>query len=478
MAGVSDADVLNGQKNAMLAIGAALQAILGSGPWFDGLACTPGSGLNISLAPGSVFQQLVTDATGYGSLGTDAAYTTKGGLVRTTSSFACPAPTTAGQSINYLVEGQYQDVDGGSTLLPYYDSANPSIPYSGPANDGIPQTTVRQAVCALRIKAGSAAATGSQTTPAPDAGWSGLWAITVPYGATSITSGEIALYPGAPFITLKLPQIPPYLVNLVQSFNGRGGVVTLSSSDVVAALGFTPANKAGDTFTGPVSGPTPASGDSSTKLATTAFINASLGSFRMVEALYGTVGAITFTTPANIVGAAFVIVTGGGGGSGGSTSTVGGAGGGAGGTVQTLLTLTSGQVVTGAVGAGGTAGASGAIGGAGGPSSFGAITANGGGGGQGGPSFSAGGAPGYGSGGDLIIQGGFGVDGMIGNNNSPWAIGGASFWGGGGRAGDAGGLPGSAYGAGGGGTYGAAGAGAAGAPGVIVVRYWTFTPGG
>jgi hypothetical protein len=38
----------------------------------------------------------------------------------------------------------------------------------------------------------------------------------------------------------------------VDSFNGRSGVVTLSYADAIAAIGYTPANKAGDTFTGPV----------------------------------------------------------------------------------------------------------------------------------------------------------------------------------------------------------------------------------
>jgi len=39
---------------------------------------------------------------------------------------------------------------------------------------------------------------------------------------------------------------------LVASFNTRTGAVTLTSGDVTTALTFTPANKAGDTFTGPV----------------------------------------------------------------------------------------------------------------------------------------------------------------------------------------------------------------------------------
>lgn len=38
----------------------------------------------------------------------------------------------------------------------------------------------------------------------------------------------------------------------VSSFNGRNGVVTLLSSDVTTSLTFTPANKAGDTFTGKI----------------------------------------------------------------------------------------------------------------------------------------------------------------------------------------------------------------------------------
>ena len=36
----------------------------------------------------------------------------------------------------------------------------------------------------------------------------------------------------------------------VSSFNSRTGAVTLSSTDVTGALGYTPANRAGDTFSG------------------------------------------------------------------------------------------------------------------------------------------------------------------------------------------------------------------------------------
>jgi hypothetical protein len=42
---------------------------------------------------------------------------------------------------------------------------------------------------------------------------------------------------------------------LVSSFNGRLGAVTLTSADVGTALGYTPANRAGDTFTGAIVAP-------------------------------------------------------------------------------------------------------------------------------------------------------------------------------------------------------------------------------
>jgi hypothetical protein len=51
----------------------------------------------------------------------------------------------------------------------------------------------------------------------------------------------------ADWVELKSPTAP------VSSFNSRTGAVTLTSGDVTGALTFTPANKAGDTFTGLVS---------------------------------------------------------------------------------------------------------------------------------------------------------------------------------------------------------------------------------
>ncbi|GAB7453276.1 hypothetical protein OUHCRE13_29020 [Enterobacter roggenkampii] len=114
--------------------------------------------------------------------------------------FTLTAPSTSGYSINYLIQATYADVDGGSTVLPYYNAANPSVAWSGPNNSGTSQYTVRQGVCTVSLKAGVAATTGTQVTPSPDSGCIGLYVITVAQGATTVTAGNIATYANAPFL--------------------------------------------------------------------------------------------------------------------------------------------------------------------------------------------------------------------------------------------------------------------------------------
>lgn len=64
----------------------------------------------------------------------------------------------------------------------------------------------------------------------------------------------------------------------VTQFNTRTGAITLTSSDVTTALGFTPANAAtyaplaSPAFTGTPTAPTPTSGTNNTSIATTAFV--------------------------------------------------------------------------------------------------------------------------------------------------------------------------------------------------------------
>jgi hypothetical protein len=128
----------------------------------------------------------------------------KQGILLDAVNFACPAPTTAGFSINYLVEAAFQEVDGGSTVLPYYNAANPAQAFNGPNGTGTSNTTFRDNTVQLQLKAGTAATTGTQTTPAVDSGFTGLWVITVAFGAVTITSANISQFTGAPFLTAPL----------------------------------------------------------------------------------------------------------------------------------------------------------------------------------------------------------------------------------------------------------------------------------
>jgi hypothetical protein len=205
-----DTDILHTNRHALVGLGMALQAMFGAGnagPYTEGLPCTPGTGMTVNIGPGAVYVQAAIDATAYGSL---AANTTdqiiQQGNLFGQNALACPAPGTTGQSINYLIEVQFQQVDSQPTALLYYNSANPLQPLLGAATN-----SQRSGVCALRSKAGAAAATGTQTTPAADAGWTGLYVVTVANGATSIITGNISALAGA-----------PVLAGLLNSHHGGG----------------------------------------------------------------------------------------------------------------------------------------------------------------------------------------------------------------------------------------------------------------
>jgi hypothetical protein len=202
-----DIDVLLTNKNTMTAIGMALQMILGTGTWVDGLNCTPTSpaSLQVLVAQGSIVTFANMDGTAYGSIGSDTTHQiVKQGIVIGNTTFTITVPSTAGQSQKYLIQAEYQDQGTGSVVLPYYNASNPAVAYNGPANSGTSQNTIRKGACVLNLKAGTAATTGTEVTPTPDAGFTGLWVIDVANGATTIVSGNITRYPGAPFIDQKL----------------------------------------------------------------------------------------------------------------------------------------------------------------------------------------------------------------------------------------------------------------------------------
>jgi hypothetical protein len=222
-----DTDILYPNRNAMISIAALTAAALGSNTVVDGLACTPTSpaSLTVNVGPGSITQLSDVDATSYGSLAADLTdQIVKTGINLMSTSFTLTPPASSGQSINYLIEASFSETDAVPVVLPYVNAANPSQPYSGPGNAGTAQNTQRIQRVQLQLKPGAAAASGSQTTPGVDAGWVGLYVITVNYGQSAVVAANIALAAQAPFINYKLPALRPGFAAM-QVFTSSGTFV-------------------------------------------------------------------------------------------------------------------------------------------------------------------------------------------------------------------------------------------------------------
>ncbi|MEB5837010.1 phage tail protein [Pantoea dispersa] len=437
-----ETDLLNTNKYAMIGLAKLASALLGANTYVHGMACTASSpaSMVINVAAGQIYSLQNIDGTAYSSLPADTSHTIlKQGLVLDATQFTLTAPGTSGYSVNYLVQVTYTDTDSGATVLPYYNASNPSVAWSGPNNSGSAQNTIRSGVCTVALKAGVAATTGTQTTPSPDAGYTGLYVITVAQGATTVTSANISVYPNAPILNQAgiydsfqrntaiygvdsgtanayVVNINPKILSLsdgaeviFKATNANAGSSTLN----VCALGAYPiTSKAGATLianeivanslvkvrwvanssswalldaTGTFqTAPTAAAGTATTQVATTAFVN---------NQLYGrllNIQTITSTgtyTPTSGTKSIVVECVGGGGGGGGVIATSSGAhnvsgGGGAGGTAKAYITsLASSYAIT--IGSGGTGGtSSGTVGSDGGSTTFGSVcTATGGSGG-------------------------------------------------------------------------------------------------
>lgn len=202
-------DILNMSKMAMVGDAYQNRAVMGTTTAVNGLACAPTvpASLQVTVGVGSIYQLDPTDAVAFGDLGTDNNNIVKQGILAAAVNLTITPPGTVGFSQVFLVQAILQNADSGSMVLSYYNSANPAAPYSGPNNSGSSNYTTRLCNCVVALKAGVAATTGTQTTPAPDAGYVGLYAITVANGAATITSGNIAQLTTAPFFPT-LPQVP------------------------------------------------------------------------------------------------------------------------------------------------------------------------------------------------------------------------------------------------------------------------------
>ncbi len=202
-------DLLNLGRDAMIGLSKLAAAILGTNTLVNGMSVAPTSpaSMQVTVAPGEIYQLAPVDGTQYGSLPADTVHQIlKQGVLLDAAPLALSAPAAAGTSIAYLVQATFQEMDTDLTVLPFYNATNPTQAFLGQGNNGAALATRRRGVCIITLKSGTAAATGTQVTPAPDTGCVGLSVVTVAYGQTSITGTNITVYSGAPTLLETLPQ--------------------------------------------------------------------------------------------------------------------------------------------------------------------------------------------------------------------------------------------------------------------------------
>lgn len=239
-----ETDLLKAGQYAMVGLAKLAEAVLGTSTMVDGFTLVPAvpASLSAVLSAGSIFQLENLEATAWSSLPADLSHSiVKHGVNLDTTTLTFVPPSTVGYAQNFLVEVQYEDLDTGSVTLPYYNAADPTVPFSGPGNSGTAQNTVRKGIVAVQVKAGVAATAGTQATPSADAGWTGLFVVTLAQGDTSVTSGAITQLSTAPFIDPKLPAVPTAVQSgtwlwAVDTSAGAAAQVTSASTTTASAV--------------------------------------------------------------------------------------------------------------------------------------------------------------------------------------------------------------------------------------------------
>ncbi|HXS23993.1 MAG TPA: hypothetical protein VN719_07175, partial [Gemmatimonadales bacterium] len=96
-----ETDLLNAQRNTLIALGLLSLDIFGSNTVVGGLPCTPTSpaSLDVQVGPGRIYSLEALDSTAYSSLPADTVDDiVKQGINFATVTLSCPAPSTAGDS--------------------------------------------------------------------------------------------------------------------------------------------------------------------------------------------------------------------------------------------------------------------------------------------------------------------------------------------------------------------------------------------
>jgi hypothetical protein len=214
-----ETDILSTNRNVMKALGWLAQGVFGTPTLVTDLTVVPATpaALSVVVNPGAIYNLGAVDSGSYSSLASDTSHSIiRQGIMADATTLAITPPGS--QSQIYLIQAGFSEVDSGSITLPYYNPSQPAIAWSGPTGSGTPQFTMRQHKLVVSAKPGSVS--GSPVAPAPDAGFVGLYAVTVAAGALTITGGNIARLTTAPMLATngQLPLIPVGVQNATWSY--------------------------------------------------------------------------------------------------------------------------------------------------------------------------------------------------------------------------------------------------------------------
>jgi hypothetical protein len=231
---INASDMGNTNTFAMIGIAKLAAAVLGGNTLINDLMCIPDSplSLNVVLQQGEIYEMDEIDDTPFGALPVNTNQILKTGISFSPQTIAITPPSSAGNSINYLIEVQIEDNDNTPENRPFFGSSPALV------------DTIRSCLINVVLKAGVPAPTGTQVTPTPDAGFIGAWVITVANGQTTITSGDISVYNTNNFINETLIQKISQAtadtryaqIGILQSGNYIYGIDSGTTNAIVASI--------------------------------------------------------------------------------------------------------------------------------------------------------------------------------------------------------------------------------------------------
>lgn len=223
----------------MTDLGFVLQAALGSPNMaVTGLACTPTSSpsLSVQIGAGALFKQTPTDVTDFGPLHSNSNAAVKIAIHGGPTVKDFPRTVSLGESINYLIEANFLEIDDTPEIVQYYNKDDPTSPFYGVNNSGASQYTIRRTTVSLNIVGGQSATTGTQVTPVPTPGWLPLWVISIANGQNYIDSNSITKASNSNFAEDRLV---PYAKLNSPNFIGNPQAPTANSIDISNSIATT-----------------------------------------------------------------------------------------------------------------------------------------------------------------------------------------------------------------------------------------------